>query len=200
MMKNVMIASVIASLTATASLAGGIAEPIVTVAPAAPVVVAAPVVMTNDWSGFYAGAQVGFGQLETEFGVESADSDEDLTSYGVQAGYLYDLGKFVVGAEAAYAQLDVDGFDDNADVLRAGVIAGYDAGRFLPYLTAGYANVDANAAGEDDGYYYGAGVDYAVTSNVRVGVEYLEHKFDNFNETGNDLTAKTTSLKVSYVF
>ena len=63
-MKNVMIASVIASLTATASFAGGIAEPIVTVAPAAPVVVAAPVVMTNDWSGFYAGAQVGFGDVE----------------------------------------------------------------------------------------------------------------------------------------
>ncbi|MBU0861024.1 MAG: porin [Alphaproteobacteria bacterium] len=198
-MKNVMIASVVASLTATASFAGGIAEPVMTVAPAAPVAVAAPVVMTNDWSGFYAGAQVGFGQLETEFGDDSADSDEDLTAYGVQAGYLYDLGKFVVGAEAAYAQLDVDGLDDKADVLRAGVIAGYDAGRFLPYVTAGYANVDADGV-DDDGYYYGAGVDYAVTSKVRVGVEYLEHKFDNFNDSDVDLTAKTTSLKVSYVF
>ena len=197
-MKNVMIASVVASLTATASFAGGIAEPVMTVAPAAPVAVAAPVVMTNDWSGFYAGAQVGFGQLEAE--LDDVSADEDLTAYGVQGGYLYDLGKFVVGAEAAYAQLDVDGLDDKADVLRAGVIAGYDAGRFLPYLTAGYANVDANAAGEDDGYYYGAGVDYAVTSKVRVGVEYLEHKFDNFDDSGNDLTAKTTSLKVSYVF
>ena len=196
-MKNVMIASVVASLTATASFAGGIAEPVMTVAPAAPVAVAAPVVMTNDWSGFYAGAQVGFGQLEAE--LDDVSADEDLTAYGVQGGYLYDLGKFVVGAEAAYTQLDVDGADDNADVLRAGVIAGYDAGRFLPYVTAGYANVDADGV-DDDGYYYGAGVDYAVTSKVRVGVEYLEHKFDNFDDSGNDLTAKTTSLKVSYVF
>ncbi|WP_386682256.1 outer membrane protein [Loktanella sp. R86503] len=199
-MKNVMIAGVVASLTATASFAGGIAEPVMTTAPAAPVAVAAPVVMTNDWSGFYAGAQVGFGQLEAEFDDGTEVEDEDLTSYGVQAGYLYDLGKFVVGAEAAYAQLDIDGLDDNADVLRAGVVAGYDAGRFLPYVTAGYANVDTNAIGEDDGYYYGAGVDYAVTSNVRVGVEYLEHKFDNFEDAGIDLTAKTTSLKVSYAF
>jgi len=196
-MKNVMIASVVASLTATASFAGGIAEPVMTVAPAAPVAVAAPVVMTNDWSGFYAGAQVGFGQVEAELGDESID--EDLTSYGVQAGYLYDLGKFVVGGEAAYGQLDVDGADDNADVLRAGVIAGYDAGRFLPYVTAGYANLDTDGV-DDDGYYYGAGVDYAVTSKVRVGVEYLEHKFDNFDNSDIDLTAKTTSLKVSYVF
>jgi outer membrane immunogenic protein len=198
MMKNVMIASVIASLTATASFAGGIAEPIVTVAPAAPVVVAAPVVMTNDWSGFYAGAQVGFGEGEL-----SPSASEDLTSYGVQGGYLYDLGKFVVGGEVAYANLDLDETDSDAYALRAGVIAGYDAGRFLPYLTGGYANLntdDGTADVNDGGYYYGAGVDYAVTSNVRVGVEYLEHEFDNFNDTGNDYKASTTSLKVSYVF
>lgn len=197
-MKNVMIASVIASLTATASFAGGIAEPIVTVAPAAPVVVAAPVVMTNDWSGFYAGAQVGFGDVEF-----SPTASEDLTSYGVQAGYLYDLGKFVVGGEVAYANLDLDETDSDAYALRAGVIAGYDAGRFLPYLTAGYANLNIDngtADVNDGGYYYGAGVDYAVTSNVRVGVEYLEHKFDNFNDSTDDVSAQTTSLKVSYVF
>jgi outer membrane immunogenic protein len=198
MMKNVMIASVIASLTATASFAGGIAEPIVTVAPAAPVVVAAPVVMTNDWSGFYAGAQVGFGEGEL-----SPSASEDLTSYGVQGGYLYDLGKFVVGGEVAYANLDLDETDSDAYALRAGVIAGYDAGRFLPYLTGGYANLNTDngtADVNDGGYYYGAGVDYAVTSNVRVGVEYLEHKFDNFNDSTDDVSAQTTSLKVSYVF
>lgn len=197
-MKNVMIASVIASLTATASFAGGIAEPIVTVAPAAPVVVAAPVVMTNDWSGFYAGAQVGFGEGEL-----SPSASEDLTSYGVQGGYLYDLGKFVVGGEVAYANLDLDETDSDAYALRAGVIAGYDAGRFLPYLTGGYANLNTDngtADVNDGGYYYGAGVDYAVTSNVRVGVEYLEHKFDNFNDSTDDVSAQTTSLKVSYVF
>jgi outer membrane immunogenic protein len=197
-----MIASVIASLTATASFAGGIAEPIVTVAPAAPVVVAAPVVMTNDWSGFYAGAQVGFGDVEFS-GDAIPSASEDLTSYGVQAGYLYDLGKFVVGGEVAYANLDLDETDSDAYALRAGVIAGYDAGRFLPYLTAGYANLnidDGAADVNDGGYYYGAGVDYAVTSNVRVGVEYLEHEFDNFDDSGNDIKASTTSLKVSYVF
>ena len=87
----------------------------------------------------------------------------------------------------------MDETDSDAYALRAGVIAGYDAGRFLPYLTAGYANLNIDngtADVNDGGYYYGAGVDYAVTSNVRVGVEYLEHEFDNFNDSGNDLQSK----------
>jgi opacity protein-like surface antigen len=88
-MKNVMIASVVASLTATASFAGGIAEPVMTVAPAAPVAVVAPVVMTNDWSGFYAGAQVGFGQLEAELDDVSADEEGVFTCDAAKFKYSF---------------------------------------------------------------------------------------------------------------
>ena len=197
-MKNFMIAAAVASFSASAAIAGGMAEPTMTVAPAAVAPMAMPV-MSADWTGFYAGGQIGAGTVEES--TETGTTSGDVTSYGLQAGYLYDLGSFVVGAEGSYAKLDIDGSDTEDYVGRLGVIAGYDAGRFLPYLTAGYANLDLeNAPDTFDGYYYGAGVDFAVTSNIRVGVEYLEHKFDDVLDTTDDLSANTTSLKVSYAF
>ena len=197
-MKTVMFIAAAASVAATASFAGGIAEPIM--APA-PVAVAAPDMMSSDWSGFYVGGQIGAGTVEGDDGT--ATTDLDLNNYGVQAGYLYDLGSFVVGAEASYNMLDIDTLGDENSVTRVGVIAGYDAGRFMPYLAGGYASLDVDSPAlnaDDDGYYYGVGVDYAITSNFRVGVEYLEHEFDDFAATGVDLKARTTSLKVSYAF
>ena len=199
-MKSVVYIAAAASLAATASFAGGIAEPVMAPAPAV-VPVAAPIVMSSDWSGFYVGGQIGTGNVETDTGT--ATTDLDLSSYGVQAGYLYDLGSFVVGGEASYNKLDIDTLGEDNSVTRVGVIAGYDAGRIMPYLAAGYASLDVDSAAltaNDDGYYYGVGVDYAITSNVRVGVEYLQHEFDDFDSSGIDIDARTTSLKVSYAF
>ena len=199
-MKNVMIlGAVVAMATASAATAGGMAAPVVEPAPAPVITPMAP--MSSDWSGFYLGAQAGAGKAE--FGGTATAPDQDLNNYGVHAGYLYDLGSFVLGGELAYDKLDVDTIGDNNDVVRAGVLAGYDAGRFMPYLAGGYAYLDTDAFGtseNDNGYYYGVGATYAVTPKIRVGVEYLEHKFDDFNDTGVDLTAKTTSLKASFAF
>ena len=111
--------------------------------------------------------------------------------------------RLVLGGELAYDKLDIDTIGDNNDVVRAGVLAGYDAGRFMPYLAGGYAYLDTDAFGtsqNDNGYYYGVGATYAVTSSIRVGVEYLEHRFDDFDNTGVDIKAKTTSLKASFAF
>ena len=197
-MKTIISLSAAALLsTGSVAFAGGIAEPIVAPAPA-PVPVAAPIVMSADWSGFYVGGQYGAGSVELDDGT--ATTDLDLDSYGVQAGYLYDLGSFVVGGEASYNKLDIEGLGDDNSVTRVGAIAGYDAGRFMPYLAGGYASLDTDALGQDDGYYYGVGATYAVTDSINVGVEYLKHEFDDFNDTGTDVTADTTSLKVSYKF
>ncbi|MFZ3582553.1 outer membrane protein [Loktanella sp. DJP18] len=198
-MKTLITLSAAALLaTGSAAFAGGIAAPVVEPAPAlvpAPVAIAP---MSADWSGFYVGGQYGAGSLE------DGTDDVDLTTYGVHAGYLYDLGNFVLGGEAAYVAADVDGVDsDGSYVGRAGVIAGYDAGRFLPYVTGGYGYLntdDGTTSASDSGYYYGIGATYAVTSNVQVGLEYLDHRFDDFDDSGVDLRAKTTSLKVSYSF
>ena len=199
-MKFLLPLSAAALLTAGSSaFAGGLAEPVMAPAPA-PVAVApvAMAPMSADWSGFYIGGQYGAGSVDLDTGA--ASTSLDLTNYGVQAGYLYDLGSFVVGGEASYNVLDIDTLGDDNSVTRVGVIAGYDAGRFMPYLAGGYASLDTNTLGNDNGYYYGAGATYAVTDSINVGVEYLKHEFDDFNNTGTDVTADTTSLKVSYKF
>ena len=181
----------------SAAFAGGLAEPVMAPAPAPVPVAAAPIVMSSDWSGFYVGGQAGAGNVELD---GATTTDLDLNNYGVQAGYLYDLGSFVVGGEASYNKLDIDTLGDDNAVTRVGAIAGFDAGRFMPYLAGGYASLDTDALGQDDGYYYGVGATYAVTDSINVGVEYLKHEFDDFNDTGTDVIADTTSLKVSYKF
>ena len=189
------------SASAMSASAGGLSE-VVAPAPVVPVAVApAPVVVSNDWTGFYAGGSLGYGQLEAD---GFAEDTEDMT-YGVHAGYLYDLGSFVVGGEIEYDVTEIT--DANTDisldaVARAKVRAGYDAGALLPYVTAGVAQ--AYTSGEletnDTGYFAGIGVDYQISPNVRVGAEVLQHRFDDFDDTGTDIEATTAAVRVGFTF
>ena len=52
----------------------------------------------------------------------------------------------------------------------------------------------------DTGYFYGIGAEYAVNDNLRVGGEFLQHEFENFDDSGEDLSAKSLALRVSYKF
>ena len=67
--------AVILGLTTAPVLAGGFAEPIATPPVAAPVIIAAPAPISADWTGFYAGAQLGYGQLKTD---ANAEKPQDL--------------------------------------------------------------------------------------------------------------------------
>lgn len=183
-----------------AAQAGGLSEPV-----AEPVFVAptpAPVMVASgrDWTGFYAGGSLGYADLE---GDDLGDDFSGLV-YGGHAGYNYDFGSYVIGAEleGTFGDIDDGAGIDFENVLRAKVRAGYDAGAFLPYVTAGYAQATVSADGtdiDDDGYFYGAGVDYAFTDNITVGAEVLQHEFEDFND-GSDVSALTGGLRVSYNF
>ncbi len=190
--------------TGTAAFAGGMAEPVMT---PAPTVVAAPVAvapMSADWSGFYAGASLGYGQVSASDNLFNGE-EPDGALYGLHAGYNYDFGRFVLGGELEYQgtdiQDDASGIDLDA-VARAKVRAGYDAGNFMPYLTAGYAQAYTGGAldADDGGAFYGVGVDYQFGQNFVIGAEVLQHQFDDFDGTGVDLDATTASLRVSYKF
>ncbi|RYH03465.1 porin family protein [Salipiger sp. IMCC34102] len=185
-----------AALIGTAGIAhaGSLADAVATPAPQP--VAPAPVVLDPSWTGFYAGGQIVTGD------VEVGDADADADGFGVHAGYLYDLGTVVVGGEIDYDDLDVDGFDD-ASVARLKGIAGYNAGSFLPYVTAGVAQLDVDNgvdSVDDTGAFYGLGLAYAANENIRVSGEYLEHQFDDFNDGGADVDASTVSLRVSFAF
>ena len=53
--------------------AGGMSEPVAAPAPAPVPVAPAPVMMGNDWTGFYAGGQLGYGQLDSSSITDSDD-------------------------------------------------------------------------------------------------------------------------------
>src|SRR5690554_4935072 len=97
-----------ASLMAGTAFAGGMSAPVVSPEPMTPM--PAPIAV-SDWSGFYVGAQYGTGGLDFDLGP-----DLDTTGYGLHAGYLWDLGQFVVGAELDYNRLSVDTAPEDIDM------------------------------------------------------------------------------------
>ncbi|MDX8348765.1 outer membrane beta-barrel protein [Cognatiyoonia sp. IB215446] len=206
-----MLAAPLAIVAGMAS-AGGLSEPVATPAPVpvAPVPVA-PV--GTDWTGFYAGAQLGFGELEAELGgTDALDGDESGLLFGAHAGYLYDFGNIVLGGE-----LDIDGSniepelaiaDDTFEldtVTRAKLLLGYDAGRFLPYLTGGVAQARTSSStdavdGDDDGTFAGLGVKYLLSDSFMIGGEVLQHQFDDYITDDLDVEALTGTLRASFRF
>ncbi len=204
MFKPTMIAAALTAVSAPA-FAGGLTpaapEPMVQ----APVAVVAAPTMTADWSGVYVGAQLGYGDFQ---GESDLGSESDLTgeTYGLYAGYLHDFGSFVVGGELGYDDVSGIGSDlfdiDGDSLISAKLRIGYDAGRFLPYLTVGGAQLSTTGAVEDSdtGYLYGLGADYALTDSWRIGVEANQYQFDDFADSGIDLSGTSVGLRVSFAF
>lgn len=189
--------SVAATLAASASFAGGYVAPIVETAPVvAPVV---PVQTGPDWSGFYAGLQYGQGNAELSDNLFEGDYD----AYGLHAGYLFDFGQVIAGAELDYNKVDLDDLDGDGDLWRLRGRVGYDAGRFQPYATLGVARLSTDdAAGDisETGITYGLGAEYLVTDNFSVGAEYSRSDFSDVSVDGIDLDTDLVQVRASYRF
>jgi outer membrane immunogenic protein len=201
--RNGCIAAVAATLSmgALPALAGGTAEPapLPVEIPAAP----APIAGT-DWTGFYAGAQIEYGDVDIS-GALTEDGTGGLA--GVFAGYRYDFGSYVIGGELDInaADIDLPAAGGSLDtVSRLGVEAGFDAGPALFYGTVGAARATVDAGADTlagNGYFYGIGVDYAVTDQVVLGAEVLRHEFEDFdNVTGLDVGATTVGISAALRF
>ncbi|WP_102107783.1 outer membrane protein [Oceaniglobus roseus] len=200
---KIIATTAILSAAAFPAFAGGLTQPQpepVIAAPVAP----APVYSGADWTGGYVGAQLSYGDLNADTGV--VDDGASGVVGGLNAGYLYDFGKFVVGGElsANAADLDFDSGNGSIDSLtQAKLKMGYDAGRTLLYGTIGAAYADGTIGGvgaNDFGYEVGAGIDYMVTENVSVGGEVTYNRFDDFDGTGTDIDATTVGANVAYHF
>jgi outer membrane immunogenic protein len=170
-----------------------------------PVIVPAPMPVAAtgaDWSGFYAGAQLGYADIDSN----GAGVDGYGELGGVHAGYRWDLGNTVLGVEADWDSANVDlagGAGTLDDVARLKVSAGYDMGNTLLYATAGAAHANATVGGtglSDNGWLAGVGATYALTDQWTVGGELLTHKFDNFDASGVDLDATTATVRVGFRF
>jgi outer membrane immunogenic protein len=190
-----------ATLLSAPAFAGGLGD----VAPEPQVAAYDAPVQANtggDWSGAYVGAQVGYGDLKSN----GAGLDGDGAIGGVHAGYRYDFGQFVAGAELDYDTANVDlgaGVGELDNVARLKLKGGYDLGRTLVYGTIGAAYAEASVGGttlKDNGYFGGIGVDYAISDQFSVGGEYLAHKFNDFDGSGADLDVNTLTARVSFKF
>jgi opacity protein-like surface antigen len=185
-------------LTATAvaapAFAGGpvvaAAEPTV----AAPTVAPMPA-PGMDWSGFYAGGQLGFGNV----GSTDPFEGEGLLG-GVHAGYRMDWGSFVAGAELAFDLASIDLGDVSITTIdsigRLGLTGGVDLGRALVYGTVGLARIGGDV--DQDGNYYGLGMDYALSDRMTVGGQVLKHEFDEVPAGSLDTTL--VQARVSFQF
>ena len=150
-----------------------------------------------NWTGFSIGAQVGYGNVDTNI----SGLDDDGAVYGLRAYYDYDFGRFVMGAGVQYdgTSIEVGNGGDVDSIARVGLRAGFDSGRNFYYATAGYANAEIDGD-RDDGYFAGLGYEVFATQNVTLGAEVLYHEFDDFDNSGVDVDATTASLSVNFRF
>ena len=152
-------------------------------APAPPAPVYVPPAFT--WTGFYAGFNGGLSFAN--FGPSFGSSTGGLVGAG--AGFNYQFGQFVAGAEVDY-DFNRDGVKGNGTLgptkawatsvgtLRAR--AGYAIDRTLLFVTGGYAAATiheqallppTNESHWRNGLAVGGGVEYAITNNVTAKLE-----------------------------
>ncbi|MEX0366643.1 MAG: outer membrane protein [Ruegeria sp.] len=153
---------------------------------------------SGDWSGFYAGGQIGYADVDTNVaGVEG-----DGLIGGLVVGYDHDFGDWVLGAGLDYdfADIEVGTAATLENVLRVKARGGYKIGDGLLYGTVGFADADTDTLGSDDGYFIGAGYEMLVGGGLSVGGEILYHEFDDFNSSGVDVEATTFQIRATYRF
>jgi opacity protein-like surface antigen len=197
---KIILASVIASFAAGTAFAGSLDYTPVETAPAQ---IAPQTFQDVSWTGGYAGLQLGSGDLDASF--EGQSESVDVDAVGIHAGYLFDVGQFVVGGELSYDNVSLD--DDNAeldggdaDLLRLRGRAGYDLGKFMPFVTLGASRLSGDGDSET-GLTYGIGADYMISDRFVVGLEYSRSEFNDFADVdGADVDMDLIQIRGSYRF
>jgi opacity protein-like surface antigen len=203
-MKLITITALFALAPLTLS-AGGVSAPVVEVVSAPS---PAPVSSPETWQGFYAGLQASTYDITIQ---NQPDEEYGLSRSGVHAGYMHDFGAFVIGAELDYGVVDFDEDSDGISLSEARVMvrAGYDLGKFLPYVTAGMAALFVEDAIETPVYkdtvtgaVLGVGVSYMITDNFIVGGQYARSTYpgDDDELFGTEVTFEELSFRASYKF
>ncbi|SDX76612.1 Outer membrane protein beta-barrel domain-containing protein [Ruegeria halocynthiae] len=147
----------------------------------------------ESWTGFNAGLQL------STIDVSDGNNDNGNAALGLHAGYLHDFDGYVIGGELTYdagAEVESGGKTEKVDTVRLKFKGGHVFGRTYLYGVVGYANIDGGFKSED-GYSAGVGATYRATDKILVGLEYLRDAYDT---SGDDITADSVALRVSYKF
>lgn len=164
----------------------------------------------HDWGGFYFGLHSGFQWSEfdasfpgsgTAFGVS-----HDSQVVGGQIGIQHQFGNFVLGVEGSLTAAFQDDYASTNclnplftcaarfdDVVTVGPRLGWAMGKWMPYVTGGYANAaydfkgvlktNNNETRADrerlSGWFIGGGVDMALSHGWTIGLDYRHYQFDD---------------------
>ncbi|PBB78275.1 porin [Mesorhizobium sp. WSM3879] len=187
-----------------------------------------------DWTGYYAGLQAGYGWGSSDIsGTEgepfAASPDVDGGFVGGHVAGLWQFNQAVIGARAElnYASIDGSALLDPGNAVGTQVKwlgsinaeAGLAVDRWLIYGVGGVAfagietSQDVGGSGfartrTGTGWTIGAGVDYALSSNIVVGAQYRYYDFgnehfdvpDDFSDRDQDLKLHTLGVNFSYKF
>ena len=145
-----------------------------------------------NWTGPYIGIVGGYGFGNSDFrgGVAPGSTDPDGFLVGGTLGYNWQMGTLVVGIEGDISWSNIEGngacgglaCSINNDWL--GTVRGrlgYNAGRFMPYVTGGaaFGTIDGRIAGNGNsdstelGWTIGGGIEAAIAGPWTAKIEYL---------------------------
>lgn len=177
------------------------------------------------WTGLYIGGHVGYGWSKMSGNGAFGPADANLKGFlgGGQIGYNYQLGQFVLGAEAEYSWADVK-YDEplfagtisvkNDYFITAAARLGYAFDRFLAYGKVGGAWTRDKWDGNDgiggtatgtfnrNGWLLGVGAEYALWNNWSAKLEYDYLMFGSISPTlattgGLTTTGTATDVKLN---
>jgi outer membrane immunogenic protein len=161
-----------------------------------------PIISYYNWTGFYVGLNAGYGFGTSNWEVPPVSNKPKGMLVGGTAGYNWQAGSIVYGAEADIAWSNVKGEvacgvgvcetrNEWLSTIRGRI--GYAFDRWLPYVTAGGAvgHVKATNTGLTPGFFgasatpfgwtFGAGLEYAFMGNWTAKLEYLYVDLGKFN-------------------
>jgi len=154
------------------------------------VLAASPAMAQDEAAATFTGPRVG-----VELGVIDDDFlGTDDATYGINAGYDFDLGGAVVGVTGGYTGLFDDDGADLRELSLGGRIGAKVGARTLAYGTIGYSNLDANGLGGSvDGVKFGVGLEHSF-DNVYANVET---RYGNY-ELGGELYQTAVGVGVRF--
>jgi opacity protein-like surface antigen len=190
-------------------------------------------VAVYDWSGIYIGGDAGW--QGSKIDLSRVDPPGTLTysprhssfALGAFAGVQRQFGQFVLGVEGGYLSafrdasfatptltIFVPGGTGTAqaklkDIWSVGGRIGWAMGRWMPYLTGGYANgsfefdaqnttgpvLTEQAKANTGGGYIGGGIDWALTKNWIIGAEYRHYAFSAKTVTSTFSSGATENVR-----
>lgn len=165
-----------------------------------------PAPVHDNWTGFYAGVNAGFGWGASDMTLAGAPiptlNGINGILGGAQVGYNIQLGTIVLGAEADIQAAHL------ARPLRAQTVTmqyfgtmrarlGVDLEGFMPYVTGGIAaaggHIDPPASSRfHSGWTAGAGLEAKVSDNLSLKAEYLHFELGEqvyYPHFGNNVAA-----------